>query len=51
MFTYHGKDIGYDPHLLNQGEEGTLYVHRCSGHIQVSHLFRERPPMVLQKSQ
>lgn len=51
ILTNHGMGIGCDPHLLNQGEEGMLYVHRCSGHIQVSHLFHERQPTVSQNNQ
>lgn len=49
--TNHGRGIECDPHLLNQGEEGRLYVRRCSEHNQVSHLFHERQPMVLQNNQ
>lgn len=42
ILTDHDMGIGCDPHLLNQGEEGMLYVHMYSGHIQVSHLFHEK---------
>lgn len=51
MFTNHGRDIGYDPHLQNQDEEGMPCVRKCSVHIQVSRLFRERLPMVPQNNQ
>jgi hypothetical protein len=51
ILTHHGRDTGCDPHLPNQDEEGMLYVHRCSGHIQVSHHFHERRPIVPQNNQ
>lgn len=44
-------DIGYVPHLLNQDGEDMLYVHRCSEHNQVSHLFHEREPTAPQNNQ
>lgn len=44
-------DMQYGRLLLYQGQEGKLYVHRYSEHIQVSHLFHEREPMVPQNNQ
>lgn len=51
IITNHGKDIGCDPHLLNQDEEGMLYEHKCSEHTPVGHLSLEIEPMAPRHNQ
>lgn len=51
VYSHHDKGIEFDPLSLNPNEGGRLYVHMCSGHIQVFHLCHEKSPMVPQSIQ